>query len=411
MAKNLPLKKTIKIFSQDAYLSDVFMFNEFSEDVEFYQVPEWDSKVEVGKILEDRDIVDLRFYVSKVHDFEPQKNVMGDACYLSARLRSYHPVKDYIQAVKWDNMPRIDEWLYKTVGCEDNCYTRQVAAKFLIATVARIYNPGCKFDYMMILEGSQGIGKSTLVEELAGNWFLDTNFSHKDKDLIDSMRGVFMVEISELSGMNKKDVDWLKSFLSKKVDRVRLPYAARSKDFKRKCVFVGTYNPSGNNMYLRDDTGNRRFWPIECGERLNVAYVRENKGQLWAEALTRFKTGEKYHIEDPVALSILDEMHGERELESPTHNMIKRWLVGKPVHVSMEDIITDCLKTDMIRKSPRELLSMATTIGIIMRKLKWRKGTNECRNIYYRPAEELTELAQANAQPDTPGPEAEGWDE
>jgi len=384
MSKYCPLDKTMKIFIKDGSLADLFRFNEFSEDIEFRKKPCCTLSQE-GDVLADQDITQLRYYVTATHSFEPPKQIIADACFLRSINYNYHPVKDYIESIKWDNIPRCDEWLIKTVNCEDNYYTRMASSKFLIACVSRIYNPGCKFDHMLILEGEQGIGKSTLVEELAGQWYLDTNFGHKDKDLIDSMRGVFIIEISELSGMNKKDVDWLKSFLSKKVDRVRLPYAARSKDFKRKCVFIGTYNPSGNNMYLRDDTGNRRFWPIECGSFIDISYLKNNKNQLWAEALIRYRNGEKYYIDNEKALNILSGLHGDRELESPTHIKIEEWINPGMGEVCMNDIIEKCLKINTDGKLPKDLLSVQTIIGIIMRKLKWKKGTNENRDKYYPP--------------------------
>lgn len=382
MQKNLPLNKSLGLFEIDSNLNSILSFNQFSEDIEFIKAPIWDDSILSGKNLDDQDVTQIRYYISKIHNFEPNKYIIMDSCYLIAKRRSYHPIKKFIEQTPWDNVPRLDEWLIKSVNCVDNIYTRQVAAKFLIATVNRIYNPGCKFDHMLILEGPQGIGKSTLVETLCGEWYLDTNFDNRDKDLIDSMRGAMIVEISELSGMNKKDVDWLKSFLSKKVDRVRLPYAVRSKDFKRKCVFVGTYNPSGNNMYLRDDTGNRRFWPVECVGNVNIDYIKDNRSQLWAEAFERYKRKEQYFINDQEALKILYEMHEERELESPTHNKIKEWLKGKH-DVSMQDIIEDCLKINTSNRMPRDLVSISTIIGIIMKKLGWKKGKNQYRDHYY----------------------------
>lgn len=380
-----PLHKTTKIFEIDNKLNNIFIFNQFSEDIEFTEAPIWDDGISIGKSLDDQDITQIRYYLTKVHDIEPPKQIVGETCYLQSKRKCHHPVKKYIESTVWDEIPRIDTWLIKSVGCDDNIYSRMVSAKFLIAAVARVYNPGCKFDQMLILEGSQGIGKSTLVEIIAGDWYLDTNFNNHDKDLIDSMRGVFMIEISELSGMNHKDVTWLKSFLSKKVDRVRLPYAQKSKDFKRKCVFIGTYNPSGNNMYLRDDTGNRRFWPLECKKQVDFLWLKENRNQLWAEALQRFKNGEKLYLDDSKALSILQSIHEERELESPTHKIIKDWLRGRD-ETTMDTILRECLKISVEGKSPKDLLSTSTTIGIIMRKLKWRKGINDNRDHYYSPA-------------------------
>jgi len=385
MTKNCPLLKTMGHFENDSNLTDLFTFNEFSEDIEYIKTPEWEKKIITGKVLDNEDITEIRYYISRAHNFEPPKHITGEACYLISKRNSHHPVKEYIESIIWDGVNRLDEWLIKSAGCDDNIYIRMASSKFLIAAVNRIYNPGCKFDHMIILEGDQRIGKSTLVEIMAGVWFLDTNFGNKDKDLIDSLRGSMLIEIAELDGMNKKDVAWLKGFLSRKVDRVRLPYAARSKDFKRKCVFIGTYNPSGNNMYLRDDTGNARFWPIECKKKIDFNYLHKNKDQIWAEAYDRYLKGEKYYIDDNNALEILNDTHQDRELESPTFYMIRKWLKSKSDFVLMEDVMQDCLKINMNGKIPKDLLSASTTIGIIMKKLKWCKGTKDNRDRYYAP--------------------------
>lgn len=392
MKKIRPLDETVKIFFSDIHFQKLFRYNQFSEDIEYMSSPVWDTSILPDKILDDDDLTDIRYYTSTVHTIEPPKNIVGEACLITSKRNRYHPVKKYIEKEKWDGVPRLDTWLINAVGCVDNAYTRQVSAKFLIAAISRIYNPGCKFDFMVILEGDQGIGKSTLVEELAGKWYLDTNFDNKDKDLVDAMRGAFIVEISELSGMGKKDVDWLKSFLSKKCDRVRLAYAARTKDFKRKSVFIGTYNPSGNNNYFRDDTGNRRFWPIEC-TKINVDFVRENKYQLFAEAIERYNKKEPLYIDNEQASIILSEMAADREVEGPAFVKIKGWLTRnyKKEVTAME--LLECalgIKTD--GRDPKELHSTWTIIGMVMRKLKWKKGTNENRNKYFNPESILIEV-------------------
>lgn len=378
------LKKTIGYLNEGEDLHGLFAYNEFTEDVEFLKSPIWNEKIKKGKMLDDDDLSEIRFYISTIHDYEPSKHIVAEACLLTSKFNTYHPVKEYIEKTNWDKVPRIDEWLIKSAKCEDNVYVRSASSKVLIAAVNRIYDPGCKFDHMLILEGRQRIGKSTLVEIMAIDWFLDTNFENRDKDLIDSFRGAMLIEISELSGMNKKEVDWLKGFLSRKVDRVRLPYASRSKDFKRKCIFIGTYNPSGNNMYLRDDTGNSRFWPIECKGNIDFEYLKKNRMQLWAEAYCRHKQGEKYYIHEPEALKILQGVHNEREFESPTYVKIKEWVRFRG-EVTMNVIIEECLKINMEKQLPKSLASISTTVGIIMRKLKWTKGTNDLKHTYYAP--------------------------
>lgn len=389
MGKINPLSKTMKIFQTDAQLFDLIKFNMFSEQIEFTRTPVWDNTVFKDKSLDDEDLTQIKFYLSTIHDWEPSKPIIGETCFLMSKRHAYHPVKQYIEKEPWDGNQRLATWLVEAVGCENNVYTRQAGEKFLIAAVNRVYNPGCKFDHMMILEGDQGIGKSTLIEELAGEFYLDTNFDQKDKDLIDSICQSMIVEVSELSGMSKKDIEWVRGFISRKVDRVRLPYASRAKDFKRKCVFIGTHNPSGNNSYLKDDTGNRRYWCVEC-KKIDIEYMKKNKNQLWAEALHKYKQKEIYYINDPDAIEIMKAMHSERELESPTELKIKRWLENyQQKEVDMMDIIEQCLKINTDGKFPRDLLYVSTPIGVIMKKLGWKKGKNENRSKYYNPKNEI----------------------
>lgn len=385
MAKYKPLDKTVEIIETNPHLSNCFRFNMFSEQIEFNKKPEWDLSIEPGDNIHDLHISSLRYYLSRIHDFEPAKGIVGEACYLVSKKSAYHPIKRYIEKEEWDGINRIDTWLHKTVMCEDNVYTRDVSKKILIAIVNRVYNPGCKFDHMLILEGDQGIGKSTMIEVLAGDFYIDISFENKDKDLVDAMSRSMIVEISELSGMSKKDVDWMKSFITRKVDRVRLPYTQYVKDFKRKSVLFGTYNPSGNNTYLRDDTGNRRFWPIEC-RGIDIGYLKENRTQIWAEAYEMYKKKELYHIVDKESLGILANVHSDREFNGPAYQPIENLLLKYPRDsIDMETLIHEGLKINLDNKSLNERSSIFTIVGIIMRKLRWRKGSGRNRHVYYPP--------------------------
>jgi putative DNA primase/helicase len=385
MGKQLPLDQTVKKMSVDSNLVGLFRYNQFSEDIEFIRPPCWDESIRTGKTIDDDDLSQIRYYLTTIHGLEPSKPIVGEACFIVAKRNQYHPVKQFIESQVWDGVPRLNEWLIKSSGCVDNPYTRDVSRCMLTAAVNRVYNPGCKFDHMVILEGPQGIGKSTMVEEVCPGFYLDTNFDTRDKDLVDAMNRSLIIEISELSGMNKKDVDWLKSFITKKVDRVRLAYAYKTKDFYRKSIFVGTYNPSGNNNYFRDDTGNRRFWPIECSH-INIEYIREVRAQLWAEAFHLYNKKAVYHIVNEESLAILSCMHSEREFEGPYFFRLKEWLmVNNFSYVSMHDIIEKGLGLKIEGKSMSDAASVWTVVGLIMKKLKWRKGTNDNRNNYYNP--------------------------
>jgi len=410
MAKK-PLEATVSAITDDHSFYDLLRLNLFSNDIEFTKEADWSNTIHADKCLEDEDLTAIRYYLSRTHGIEPSKQIVGEACYIVASRRSYHPIKQFIEQEEWDGVPRIDEWLIKASGCDDNKYTREVSAKFLIATVNRVYNPGCKFDHMVIFEGSQGLCKSTLVETIAGKFYLDTTFAHRDKDLVDAIRTSMIIEISELSGMDHKDVNWLKGFITRKVDRARLAYAMLTKDFKRKCVLVGTFNPSGNNTYLRDDTGNRRFWPIEC-KKIDIEYIKANRGQLWAEALSR--KDEKYYLDDPETLLILSSLHEDRELESLSFYKIRDWINKNPDkdYVLMYDIIESGLGINTHGKEPRELLSYQTMAGIMMRKLKWVKGSNNNRDKYYINEEAKLKHTGSNIQENQPDKQEEvAWTE
>lgn len=373
----------VNIILLDENLKNNLRMNMHTESIELNELPAWNQTSTINQSLRDIDLTQLKLYLDKIHSINCNEKLLIDACINVALQKKYNPIKEDLNSSNWDGIERISTWLIKATGCQDNHYTRLVSERILIATIKRVYEPGAKFDHMMILEGDQGIGKSTLIETMAGKWYLDTTLENKDKDLVDSIRSAIWIEFSEMSGMEKRDVDWLRSFLSRKVDCVRLSYNRFVQPFPRRSIFIGTINPSGNNMYLRDNTGNRRFWPIECSV-INLEYVRQYRSQLWAEAYVKYREGKKYWIDehDIEAISILKGLHIEREVESPTTRKIRRYLIGKN-EVNMDEIIVSALGADINRKSPKELLSLQTTIGIIMRKEKWFKGTNENRDKYY----------------------------
>ena len=180
-----------------------------------------------------------------------------------ASERAYHPVKEYLDALpEWDGVKRTDTLLTDYLGAEDSAYTRAVIRKTLAAAVARIYQPGTKFDSVLILNGPQGIGKSTLFARLAGAWFSDslTLTDMRDKSGPEKLQGYWILELGELAGMKKTDVETVKSFLSRVDDKYRASYGLNVESHPRQCVIVGSTNTESG--FLRDITGNRRFWPV-----------------------------------------------------------------------------------------------------------------------------------------------------
>lgn len=243
----------------------------------------------------DADLASLQTYMDRVyHIFSPGK--MKAALLTVTSERSFHPIREYLEGLPaWDGKKRVDTLLVDFLGAEDNPYTRAVIRKSLVAAVARIYNPGTKFDYITVLAGPQGIGKSTLLSKLGDIYFSDalTIADMRDKSGPEKLQGYWILEISEMTGMKKIDVETVKSFVSRQDDKYRVAYGAVVESHPRQCVIFGTTNTLTG--FLRDVTGNRRFWPVVVsGEsklhpwEMDRSYV----DQVWAEVITLYNAGE-----------------------------------------------------------------------------------------------------------------------
>lgn len=254
-------------------------------------------------------LIDQKFAIRPAYDFFVR--VMED----EARLNRFHPVCDYLDDLSWDKTPRIDRWLTTYAGAEDNEFVRAVGAMVLIAAVRRVRTPGCKFDEMLVLEGPQGQGKSSLLQVLAmkADWHTDDlPLSADTKRQIEALAGRWIVEAGELKGMRKGDVETLKSFLSRREDRARMAYGRLTTELPRQCVIVGTTN---SVHYLKDSTGNRRFWPVRVGA-MDLAALKRDRDQLWAEAAHREAEGASIRLEPALYPKAAEAQEGRR-VEDP----------------------------------------------------------------------------------------------
>ena len=211
--------------------------------------------------------------------------VAAQAVEAVARDRYIHPVRDYLDQLEWDGTPRIGGWLSTYLGAADEWYVRAVGPRWLISAVARIYEPGAQVDCALILEGAQGIRKSSALRILGGAWFTDRLSDLASKDAAIEVNGAWIIEIAELETMSRAEVGTIKAFISRTVDRFRPPYGKRTVALPRQCVFAGTVNPESG--YLKDATGGRRFWPVSCGT-IDIPALRRDRDQLWAEACHRY---------------------------------------------------------------------------------------------------------------------------
>ncbi len=248
-------------------------------------------------------------------------DVAGRALQLAAReVRTFHPVLEYIEGCRWDGDHRNDEWAIRYLGAPDTRYVRAASAKFLISAVARVTQPGCKADCALILEGKQGLLKSTALKTLFYPWFSDDLSDLGSKDAAMQLMGVWCVEMSELDSMRRSDVSRTKAFLSRTTDHYRPPYGHHVLDQPRQNVFAGTVNDS---EYLRDDTGARRFWPIKC-TRIDIDGLLAVKDQLWAEARDRYYADETWWLDSPELIAEAAIEQNARRLDDPWLQEITR---------------------------------------------------------------------------------------
>jgi predicted P-loop ATPase len=240
----------------------------------------------------DSDLANLKMYFDKHYGiWSPAK--IKDALLTAASERVFHPIKDYLEGLPvWDGTERLDSLLIDYLGAEDNPYTRAVMRKTLVAAVARVYEPGTKFDYILVLNGPQGIGKSTFFAKLGGKWFSDslTVSDMRDKAGAEKLQGYWILELGELAGLRKIDVETVKSFITRTDDKFRQSYGINVESHPRQSIIVGSTNSTSG--FLRDVTGNRRFWPVRVNHGIKKVWEMTDIDQIWAEALERYKVGE-----------------------------------------------------------------------------------------------------------------------
>jgi len=204
------------------------------------------------------------------------------------RKNCFHPVREYLSAQQWDGTPRVERLFIDYLGSPDDAYGRDTARLMMIAGVARIFEPGCKWDYVVILQGLQGKRKSTFISALAKNWAAELEGDMTDtRAMVEAMQKAWILEIPELAGFTRADVRHIKGFVSRQTDKVRLAYAKRAQEYRRQSIFCGSTN---DFKFLKDDTGNRRFWPIGCHvESIDIDRLRAEVDQLWAEAVVLYR--------------------------------------------------------------------------------------------------------------------------
>lgn len=312
----------------------------------------------------------------------------AEAAEMAARQAPFDPVCHYLDSLVWDRVERAQTWVSEFLGAPADGYAALVGRLWLVGMVRRAKEPGCKFDFMPILEGPQGRGKTTALEILARPWFGNTDFVVGDKDSMAVLQGKWLYEIAELDSFHRADATRMKSFVSRTVDEFRPAYGRRILRVPRRAVLVGTTN---QHEYLKDSTGNRRFWPLQCRGAIDLDGLARVRDQLFAEALVRLKDGEPCYPTREEQDALVVPQQERREIadawEQGVHVYLERpddLNMRPPEAVSTYDILVHGLKID-VGKITRE---MTTRIGMVMRKLGWEKFEQRGRHpryVYKRP--------------------------
>lgn len=234
------------------------------------------------------------------------KDKIKDAMVAVVTRHKVHPIREYLDSLKWDGVPRLDRLIIDYVGAEDNELNRAMTRKHFTAAVARVYNPGCKYDYCLIIAGAEGIGKSTLFNVMGGDWFSDSLVTMEGTKGMEQARNGWVIELPELGSIKRSDVEQVKAYISRQNDMYRPAYGSVMESHPRQCVFCGTTNET---YFLKGETGNRRFWVIEVDAKYRKyndfrAVLQADRNQLWAEAVQRYKDGEKLCLPTELELMV-----------------------------------------------------------------------------------------------------------
>lgn len=321
------LKNLLLILNNDENLKGI-VFNQLSDGMEIKGEVPWSHPSKFWRDADDAQLIsyiDLTYGNFSARNYDIAVSKVTDD-------RSYHPIKEFLASLpEWDEIPRVDTLLVDFLGAVDNEYVRAVTRKTLVAAIARVMTPGCKFDTMLVLSGPQGKGKSTLIAKLCGEWFNDSLLlsDTKDKTAAEKLQGYWILEIGELAGLKKTDIETLRGFLSRQNDIYRAAFGRRATPHPRQCVFIGTTNA---DTYLRDITGNRRFWPVKVPGgtgRGSWELTREEVELIWAEALYYYKKGETLHLPkelEPIAVQEQKEAMEQDEREGTIRDYLEMLL-------------------------------------------------------------------------------------
>ena len=339
--------------------------------------PPWSELEQPSEALgtwQDEDATRLVSWLHKNWQMRVSTVIAHGVAAVVGRRAQFHPVLDFLGAKKWDGIIRAEKWLTTYLGAEDTPYTRAVGARWLVSAVARVREPGCQADHMLVLEGPQGKRKSTALRTLCGaQWYTDRISDPANKDSAAETAGIWIGEFSDLATMRRADVESIKAFVTRRVDRYRPSYGRCVVVQPRQCVFAGTTN---EDCYLGDATGARRFWPVLCGQ-IDVAAIERDRAQLWAEAMARYDSGERIWLDTEELVAAATEEQDARYVGDPWEGTVAEWLetsacqrlVASQGGITTSDVL-GVLSIDTGRRSRADEMRCSA----LLRRLGWKRG-------------------------------------
>jgi len=359
--------------------------NELDLSIEVFGQLPWRRKGDISSLSDD-DLIFLEQYVERsIRISFPEKTHLKAMRVISEKNR-YHPIKRYIESTVWDGVPRLNQWLVRYCGAIDTEYVRRVGKLFVQGAVKRIYQPGCKFDYVMILEGNEGTGKSSVANILGGKWYANAFIDPKDKDTVSLINRSWIVEVAEMEVFKKAEANALKAFITRATDNIRLPYEKIVRPIDRHSVFLGTINPEESG-YLADDAENRRYWPVWT-EKIDLKGLSEVRDQLFAEAYALYKEGkDALFLETESLVAMQREEVEKRKQADPWTFLIGDYLKANPQldGITMRTLCLDLLgmKPDRMRRGDQ------SRVGRVMKRLGWEHNIVDGQGGYTRPVFEI----------------------
>jgi len=336
-----------------------------------------------GTVLGDGDIEELSTWFSIEQRFNPTLGNIGAAVRSLAKRKRIHPIKDSIRSIKWDQVSRLETWLIDYAKAEDTKLTREVSKVTILQAVNRVFDPGCQADLVLILEGDQGIGKSSIVRILGGDYYADVIIDPRNKDTVVSIQGKWIIEQSEMVFTRKGEAESIKRFLTLVCDDTRLPYAQHAEPLDRQCVFIGTVNKDATGEYLNDPTGNRRFWPVEIGT-VDLKGLKKIREQLFAEALDRLWNGEKPYIDKKEILELGRIEQAKRQSTDAYQDIIAGWVMeNKLEFITTKDVWEYALKGNPATLNGGHQRRIANCLKNLNYELKSMREDGKVKRGYY----------------------------